>query len=96
VFHGISTHIDTQGYGAGLSAKVAASGSDSVLGVVYVGYNCEDQLGLYREFVYYTRKHGRNFIWCLVQGAEDARWLLDIYKDDPNLRSFLKERLGLI
>ena len=100
VFHGLMTYVDTAGYVDALTALCLASPyGANVRGVSYVGYNCErdiaDELTFRRDrFFYYSRKHGRDFLWRVVMDEDDAAWCLELWRGDENFRAWL-EGLGL-
>jgi len=100
VFHGLGTYIDTCGYEDALTAICLASTyGPHIRGVSYVGYNCErgiaDELVWNKDrFFYYTRKHGRDFLWRVILDEDDAAWCAGLWRHDENFAAWL-EGLGL-
>jgi len=43
---------------------------------------------------YYSRKHGRDFIWRVIMGEDDAAWCTSLWRHDENFMAWL-EGLGL-
>ena len=96
VFHGLGTYIDTSGYEDALTAICLASPfGPHIRGVSYVGYNCEreiaDELVWNKDrFFYYTRKHGRDFLWRVIVDEDDAAWCTSLWRHDENLLAWLE------
>jgi len=96
VFHGLGTYIDTCGYEDALTAICLASTyGPHIRGVSYVGYNCEreiaDELVWNKDrFFYYTRKHGRDFLWRVIVDEDDAAWCTSLWRHDENFIAWLE------
>jgi hypothetical protein len=102
VFHGLGSYIDTSSYEEALSAIASASPLGGVIkGITYVGFNCEKYIADMimerpNQFLYYSRKEGRRFLWFLLTDDDECiRWALhELWKGDPNFQRFLSE-IGL-